>query len=50
LNVHFKTGSAELTPESEASWNEALTALKEHSDWKIRVERFTDNQGSKEAT
>jgi outer membrane protein OmpA-like peptidoglycan-associated protein len=29
--------------------NEAVTALKEHPDWGIRVEGFTDNQGSKEA-
>jgi OOP family OmpA-OmpF porin len=48
-NVHFKTGSAELTPESEPALNDALTALKEHPDWKIRVEGFTDNQGSQEA-
>jgi lipid-binding SYLF domain-containing protein len=48
-NVHFKTGSAELTPDSKRALDEALTALKEHPDWKIRVEGFTDNQGSKEA-
>jgi lipid-binding SYLF domain-containing protein len=48
-NVHFETGSAELTPQSEAALNDALTALKEHPDWKIRVEGFTDDQGSKEA-
>jgi outer membrane protein OmpA-like peptidoglycan-associated protein len=28
--------------------NEALDALKEHPDWEIRVEGFTDSQGSKE--
>jgi SH3 domain-containing YSC84-like protein 1 len=48
-NVHFKTGSAELTSNSEGALNEAVNALKEHSDWKIRVEGFTDNQGSKDA-
>src|SRR3984893_6902788 len=48
-NVHFKTGSAELTPDYQRALDEALTALKEHPDWKIRVEGFTDNQGSKEA-
>jgi outer membrane protein OmpA-like peptidoglycan-associated protein len=47
--VHFKTGSAELTPDSKRALDEALTALKEHPDWTIRVEGFTDNQGSKEA-
>ena len=48
-NVHFESGRADLTPDSEAALNEALTALKEHPDWKIRVEGFTDNRGSKEA-
>src|SRR6202049_1137902 len=48
-NLHFKTGSAELTPDSERALDEVLTALKEHPDWKIRVEGFTDNEGSKEA-
>ncbi len=47
-NVHFDTGSADLTPDSEGPLNEAVTALKEHADWKIRVEGFTDNQGSKD--
>jgi lipid-binding SYLF domain-containing protein len=48
-NVHFKTGSAELTQDSEGSLNEAVTTLKDHPDWRIRVEGFTDNQGSKDA-
>jgi lipid-binding SYLF domain-containing protein len=48
-NVHFEAGKAELTSDSEAALNEALTGLKEHPDWKIRVEGFTDKQGSKEA-
>jgi lipid-binding SYLF domain-containing protein len=48
-NVHFESGKADLTPDSEAALNEALTALKGHPDWKIRVEGFTDNRGSKDA-
>src|SRR6202140_3879579 len=48
-NVHFETGRADLTPDSEAALNEALNALKEHPEWKIRVEGFTDSQGSKDA-
>jgi lipid-binding SYLF domain-containing protein len=48
-NVHFETGRAELTADSEGALNEALTGLKDHPDWKIRVEGFTDNQGSKDA-
>jgi lipid-binding SYLF domain-containing protein len=46
-NVHFPTGKADITPDSEASLN--VTALKEHPDWNIRVEGFTDNVGSREA-
>jgi lipid-binding SYLF domain-containing protein len=47
-NVHFETGSANITPDSDAALNDAVNVLKEHPDWKIRVEGFTDNQGSKE--
>jgi len=45
-NVHFATGKADITPDSEASLTEAVNALKEHPDWNIRVEGFTDNVGS----
>ena len=48
-NVHFATGKADLTPDSEASLNDAVAALKEHADWNIRVEGFTDNVGSPDA-
>jgi outer membrane protein OmpA-like peptidoglycan-associated protein len=48
-NVHFSTGKADITADSEASLNDAVTALKEHPDWNIRVEGFTDNVGSREA-
>jgi OOP family OmpA-OmpF porin len=42
----FETGRADLTPDSEPALDEAVNALKEHPDWKIRVEGFTDNRGS----
>jgi SH3 domain-containing YSC84-like protein 1 len=48
-NLHFETGKAAITPDSEASLTDAVNALKEHPDWKIRVEGFTDNVGSREA-
>jgi lipid-binding SYLF domain-containing protein len=48
-NVHFATGKADISPDSEAALNDAVNALKEHSDWNIRVEGFTDNVGSREA-
>jgi SH3 domain-containing YSC84-like protein 1 len=47
-NVHFATGKADITPDSEASLTEAANALKEHPEWKVRVEGFTDNVGDKE--
>jgi outer membrane protein OmpA-like peptidoglycan-associated protein len=48
-NVHFETGKADIVADSEAALNDAVAALKEHPDWNIRVEGFTDNVGSKEA-
>jgi len=48
-NVHFATGKADLTPDSEASLNDAVAVLKNHADWNIRVEGFTDNVGSHDA-
>jgi SH3 domain-containing YSC84-like protein 1 len=48
-NVRFATGKAEIAPDSETGLNEAVTALKEHPDWKIRVEGYTDNVGSHDA-
>jgi lipid-binding SYLF domain-containing protein len=48
-NVHFQTGKAEITANSESALNDAIGALKEHPDWKIRVEGFTDNVGTKDA-
>jgi SH3 domain-containing YSC84-like protein 1 len=48
-NVHFAPGKADITPGSEASLTEAANALKEHADWNIRVEGFTDNVGSPDA-
>jgi SH3 domain-containing YSC84-like protein 1 len=48
-NVHFATGKAEITPDSESALTEVLGTLKEHKDWNIRVEGFTDNVGSRDA-
>ncbi len=48
-NVHFETGKADITADSESALNEAVAALKEHADWKIRVDGFTDNVGTKTA-
>ncbi len=48
-DLHFETGKADITPDSEATLNTVLTSLKNNPDWKIRVEGFTDNVGSQEA-
>ena len=46
-DVHFATGKADITPDSETALNEVAATLKEHADWQIRVEGFTDNAGSR---
>jgi SH3 domain-containing YSC84-like protein 1 len=48
-NVHFETGKADITPDSEGALSDAVNTLKEHVEWRIRVEGFTDNVGSKAA-
>jgi SH3 domain-containing YSC84-like protein 1 len=48
-NIHFATGNADITPDSEASLNDVVATLKEHAAWNIRVEGFTDNVGSRAA-
>src|ERR1700683_3022727 len=48
-SLRFETGKADIAPGAEASLTDAVNALKEHPDWKIRVEGFTDNVGSREA-
>jgi lipid-binding SYLF domain-containing protein len=48
-NVHFATGKADITPDSEVSLGRAAQALKDNPDWKVRVEGFTDSVGSSDA-
>lgn len=48
-DVHFATGKATITSDSERALNNVVAALKDHPDWNIRVEGFTDNVGSREA-
>lgn len=45
-NVHFATGKADLTPDSEAALSKAAQALKDNPDWKVRVEGSTDSSGN----
>jgi lipid-binding SYLF domain-containing protein len=44
--VHFATDKADILPESETALSEILQALKDNSQWKIRIEGYTDNAGS----
>jgi lipid-binding SYLF domain-containing protein len=46
--VHFESGKADITPDSEASLAAAAKVLQDNPAWQVRVEGFTDNVGSKE--
>jgi SH3 domain-containing YSC84-like protein 1 len=48
-NVHFATGKADITPDSEATLSKVAQAMKDNSDWKIRVEGFTDSSGNRDS-
>jgi lipid-binding SYLF domain-containing protein len=48
-NVHFATGKADITPDSEAALANTAQAMKDNPDWKIQIEGFTDSTGDKEA-
>jgi SH3 domain-containing YSC84-like protein 1 len=48
-NVHFATGKADITPDSEAALARVAQALKDNPDWKIQVQGFTDSTGDKDA-
>jgi lipid-binding SYLF domain-containing protein len=47
--VHFESGKADITPDSEASLTDAAKVLQDNPSWQVRVEGFTDNVGAKEA-
>src|SRR5579862_6732552 len=48
-NVHFATGKADITVDSEPALAKAVQAIKDNPDWKIRVEGFTDSSGNRES-
>jgi SH3 domain-containing YSC84-like protein 1 len=48
-NVHFATGKAGLTPDSDATLSAVAQTLKDNPDWKVRVEGFTDRVGNADA-
>ena len=47
--VHFASGKADITPDSEDALEKAAQVLNDHPDWKIRVEGHTDNVGDRDA-
>jgi SH3 domain-containing YSC84-like protein 1 len=48
-DIHFESGKADITADSDTALNSLLGSLKDHPDWKVRVEGFTDNVGTREA-
>jgi SH3 domain-containing YSC84-like protein 1 len=48
-NVHFATGKAEITVDSDATLSAVAQTLKDNPNWKVRVEGFTDSVGNAEA-
>ena len=47
--VHFASGRADITPDSEEALDKAAQALKDNPDWKIRVEGYTDSISDKDS-
>jgi SH3 domain-containing YSC84-like protein 1 len=43
--VHFASGKADITSDSEDALDKAAQVLKDNPDWKIRVEGYTDSVG-----
>jgi SH3 domain-containing YSC84-like protein 1 len=48
-NVHFASGKADITPDSETALARVAQAMKDNLDWKIQVQGFTDSTGDKDA-
>ena len=44
--MHFPSGKAELTPDSEGTLLKVAQAMKDNPDWQVRVEGFTDGAGN----
>jgi outer membrane protein OmpA-like peptidoglycan-associated protein len=47
--VHFASGKADITPDSEDALDKAAHVLNDNPDWKIRVEGYTDNIGDNDS-
>lgn len=47
--VHFETGKADITSDSEAALSDFAKTLTDNPTWNIRVEGYTDNRGNVDA-
>jgi len=45
--LHFASGQSEITPELAGLLTGAKKTLEENPEWKVQVEGYTDNEGSK---
>src|SRR5215471_4440100 len=45
--LHFSSGQSEIAPELEGLLAGTKKALEENPEWKVRVEGYTDNEGSR---
>lgn len=47
--VHFATAQYAIPADAEPALNDIAKAMKDHPDWKIRIEGYTDNVGKADA-
>jgi lipid-binding SYLF domain-containing protein len=47
--IHFATGQSTLPADAEAALSNVAKTLKDNPSWKVRIEGYTDNSGSKAA-
>jgi len=47
--IRFGTGKSAIPQGAEPALSEIATTLKEHPEWKVRVEGYTDNVGTRSA-
>jgi lipid-binding SYLF domain-containing protein len=48
-SVHFETGKADITSDSQSALSDLAKTLKDNPTWNIRVEGYTDNRGNRDA-
>ena len=46
-DVHFATNQSAVPSEAEAALSDVARKLNDNSSWKLRIEGYTDNVGSK---